>query len=45
MNFKDAAIYNTNEYVFPFAKIQKFCIFASASPTRPAPADSPRMGT
>ena len=30
---------------FPLAKIQKVCIFATASPTRLAPADSPRMGT
>ncbi len=28
-----------------FAKKQKHCIFAAASPTRPAPAESPRVGT
>ena len=27
------------------AKIQKDCIFAPASPTRPAPTDSSRVGT
>tara|TARA_R110000850_G_scaffold18580_4_gene57152 strand:- start:298132 stop:298431 length:300 start_codon:yes stop_codon:yes gene_type:complete len=27
------------------AKIQKDCIFAPASPTRPAPIESPRVGT
>ena len=30
---------------FSLAKIQKNCIFATASPTRSAPAKSPRMGT
>ncbi|KGO79665.1 hypothetical protein Q763_12500 [Flavobacterium beibuense F44-8] len=28
-----------------FAKIQKDCIFAPASPTRPAPVESSRAGT